>query len=246
MEITKADYFSYSKFHILILAPPPLSIRENLEGESPNSSPLWHLNQSVSSINTSCSSNGIQNSPCGKGAMSPTHLPNPHSHQPPRHSLTSPSSMPSHNFNSNNNSDLNQQQKANVNSRGQNSVSTKLPSPMHQNQPNLGTHHRADHFTFSPNHISAETSSSIAYIGHGASAHYPYHESYTGSPAPLATSPPGVLPASLNSPAHLNKHQHMPSHMPKGSHQRPQLHTQFTPYTASSPIKNSSSSRENK
>ena len=179
--------------------------------------------------------------------MSPTHLPNPHSHQPPRcRSLTSPLSMPSHNFNSNNNSDLNQQQKANVNSRGQNNASTKLPSPMHQNQPNLGTHHRADHFTFSPNHISAETSSSIAYVGHGASAPYPYNENYTSSPGPSATSPPGVLPASLNSPAHLNKQQHLPSQMPKGSHQISQTHNQFTPYSASSPIKNTSDARENK
>ena len=200
------------------------------------------MNQSGSSINTSCSSNGIQNSPCLKGASaSPSHLPNPHPHQTLRHhSLTSPTSIPSQNYSSSI-SDLNQQQKGSVNSRGLNNIGTKMPSPMHQT--------RADHFTFSPNHISAESStSSISYGGHGGNAQYSCNENFVSSPVPSVTSPPCIMPVNLGSPAHPNKHQYIPSHVPKGSQQpRVPPHSQFAPYSASSPVKNSSSSsRENK
>ena len=225
------------------VGPPPLSIRENFDGESPNSSPLWHLNQSGSSINTSCSSNGIQNSPCLKGASASPHLPSSHPHQSLRHhSLTSPTSISSQNSIS----DLNQHQKGSVNSRGINNTGTNMPSPMHQTK--QSSHHRADHFTFSPNHISAESSaSSISYIGHGGNAQYPYNENFITSPVPSATSPPCIMPVNLGSPARLGKNQFIPSHGQKGPQQpRVPPHSQHATYSASSPIKNSTASRDNK
>ena len=225
----------------MLLGPPPLSIRDNLDGESPSSSPLWHLNQSVSNMNISSSSNGTQNSPCTKSATSPQ-LPNPNSHQQTRHhSITSPTVI-SHSYNSTTGSDLNHQQNANLNCRGNSSAAVKLTSPMHQ--ANAGSHHRADHFTFSPNHISAE---SIQYGGQGGTTHYPYNESFTSSPAPLVSSPPCIMPVKLGSPVHSSKHQFTSSHVQKETQSRtPQ--NQFTTYSTNSPMKNSSTatSRENK
>ena len=226
---------------MIFLGPPPLSIRENFDGESPSSSPLWHLNQSVSSMNISCSSNGVQNSPGSKSSASPQ-LPNPNSHQQPRHhSITSPTSI-SHSYNSITGSDLNHQQNATMNSRGNSSAAAKLTSPMHQ--ANTGSHHRADHFTFSPNHISAE---SIQYGGQGGSTHYQYNETFASSPAPLVASPPCIMPVKLGSPVHSSKHQFPSSHVQKGSQSRaPQ--NQFTTYSTNSPMKTPSSAttRENK
>ena len=222
----------------MFLGPPPLSIRDNLDGESPSSSPLWHLNQSVSNMNISSSSNGTQNSPCTKSATSPQ-LPNPNSHQQRHHSITSPTSI-SHSYNSITNSDLNHQQNASMNSRGNTNAAVKLTSPMHQ--PHVGSHHRADHFTFSPNHISAE---SIQYGGQGSTTHYPYNETFC--PAPSMTSPPCIMPVKVESPIHSSKQQLTSTHVHKTSQSRPPQN-QFTTYSTNSPMKHSSmaASRENK
>ena len=222
----------------MFLGPPPLSIRDNLDGESPSSSPLWHLNQSVSNMNISSSSNGTQNSPCTKSATSPQ-LPNPNSHQQRHHSITSPTSI-SHSYNTITNSDLNHQQNASMNFRSNTSAVAKLTSPMHQ--PTTGSHHRADHFTFSPNHISAE---SIQYGGQSSTTHYPYNENFVSSPAPAMTSPPCIMPGNIGSPVHGSKQQS--SHEQKTSQSRPPQN-QFTTYSTTSPMKHSSmtTSRENK
>ena len=209
------------------LAPPPLSIRDTFEGNSPNSSPLWLANHSTSSINTSYSSNGIQNSPSLKGpSASPIHLSNPQAHQSLRHpSLTSPTSTTSQNLCSNNNSDL-IQQKGSATTRAQHNSGTKVSSPLHQSSQR--NHHRADHFTFSPNHISAESSATqISYHGHSGSGHYSCNENFMSPPGPSATSPPCKMP--------------MPSHMSKGS-QQPRIPSQHqsSSYTASSPVKTAS------
>ena len=213
--------------NIFFLAPPPLSIRDTFEGNSPNSSPLWLANHSASSINTSYSSNGIQNSPSLKGpSASPIHLSNPQAHQSLRHpSLTSPTSTTSQNLCSNNNSDL-IQQKGSATTRAQHNSGTKVSSPLHQSSQRH--HHRADHFTFSPNHISAESSATqISYHGHSGSGHYSCNENFMSPSGPSATSPPCKMP--------------MPSHMAKGS-QQPRIPSQHqsSSYTASSPVKTAS------
>ena len=188
-------------------------------------------------MNISSSSNGTQNSPCTKNATSPQ-VPNSHQ-QPRHHSIASPTSI-SHSYNSTTNSDLNHQQNASMNSRGNTNAAAKLTSPMHQ--PSTGSHHRADHFTFSPNHISAE---SIQYGGQSSTTHYPYNENFVSSPAPAMTSPPCIMPGNVGSPVHGSKQQS--SHGQKTSQSRPPQN-QFTTYSTTSPIKHSSmtTSRENK
>ena len=234
---------------LFLSAPPPLCLRENLDGDSPNVSPLWHLNQSFSSMNMSSSSNGHQNSPSYQGASaSPSYLSNPHHYQPPRHhSITSPTSMLSsgHGQNSSNKHDINQQKIGNINVRGHANSETNVPSPIH---PVTGSHHRADHFTFSPNHISADSSTSaVAYGGHGESNRYQCNDSFVSSPVSSATSPPSLMPVNQRSPSHLNKIPNKQSFGPNTSQpSRLPSHSASQSYSATSPMKNSSSSRDNR
>ena len=215
-----------------LTVPPPLNIRESVDGASPNSSPLWQHNHSGSSVNTSCPSNGPlsssssnQYSPGFKNSMtcSPSHAANqyPQRHQNP---LISPTPMPGfttgHNMHVNQRLDLTTHQIASVNlgnSGGIHTVSSyggnnanAMHCPSTRDPAKYFTFPSAELTTNSPISLGASGYSGTA-AGQGESSHFAYDNNLLTSPVSSSVTTSSVMPSggAISSPGG-QLHNHRP------------------------------------
>ena len=224
----------YCTWYVLYLSgPPPLNIRENNEGVS--STPSLPPHHGGSSINTTCSSNGLfishQSSPKYKGtSSSPCHIQLPQQQQSSRHhSLTSPTPMLTapHTYSDNSKHDLTNQ----IGSFNPMGHGPPVTSPTHQaTGGHRGTNSKPQIFTYE----------SVTFPGgHMGSTRYACDDNFSPSPLSPSSSSPRVTsvnPGPAISPGDANRHTNSSTQLPRASQQ----HSAVPPRPP--PLKNPTSS----